>query len=231
VSVREEAGSAVLRVADEGSGIRGDLLPEVFEPFTQGDPPPDRTRGLGIGLTLVRRLTELHGGTVDARSGGVGEGSEFIVRLPRCERTAPRRAAETSHESPAARRYRLLLVEDNRDSREALRMLLEAAGHEVHEAADGEAGITAALGLELDLAVVDIQLPRTNGYEVARRLRAANRDLALIALTGYGRDQDKQRAYDVGFDAHVLKPVTIERLHVVIKEVLGRDRRAMARSA
>jgi DNA-binding response OmpR family regulator len=116
----------------------------------------------------------------------------------------------------------LLVIEDNTDARQALRMLLENDGHEVHEAADGEAGVAAALELAPDLVLVDIGLPLLDGYEVARQLRAANREMRLIALTGYGRDEDKARAEEAGFDAHLLKPVGIERLRAIIEETLSR---------
>jgi signal transduction histidine kinase/CheY-like chemotaxis protein len=219
-SVRDLGEVAELRVEDEGLGIRSELLPHVFDAFTQGQQGLDRSAGgLGLGLTLVRRLTELHHGTIEARSGGANRGSAFIVRFPsRAPPTGAPVAAATearSGEQPC----RLLIVEDNVDARQTLRALLEALGHEVHEAGDGEAGAAAALELRPDLVLIDIGLPRVDGYEVARRLRAANLPVRLVALTGYGRDVDLQRAKDAGFDSHLLKPASLEQLTAAIDAV------------
>jgi signal transduction histidine kinase/ActR/RegA family two-component response regulator len=217
VAVRAVDDLAELRVDDEGLGIRPDLLPNVFEPFMQGQQGLDRSAGgLGLGLTLVRRLTELHGGTVEAHSSGIDRGSAFVVRLPR--RAAPIGAGEAASAPGAApgRARRLLIVEDNADARETLRALLEALGHEVHEAADGEAGVAAALRLRPDVALVDIGLPVLDGYEVGRRLRAAGGAMRLVALTGYGRDDDIRRAREAGFDLHLLKPAGVEELRAAI---------------
>jgi signal transduction histidine kinase/ActR/RegA family two-component response regulator len=223
VTVCTEGQTAVLRVEDDGAGISTELLPHVFDAFTQGEQGVERRAGgLGIGLTLVRRLTELHGGSVSAHSEGPGRGSVFVVRLPSASEPAQVTVDERPQRSMSSRTYRLLVIEDNSDARQALRMLLENDGHEVHEAADGEAGVAAALQLAPDLVLVDIGLPRLDGYAVARQLRAANREIRLIALTGYGRDEDKARAEEVGFDAHLLKPVGIERLRVIIEETLSR---------
>jgi signal transduction histidine kinase/ActR/RegA family two-component response regulator len=221
VHVHNDGSHAVLRVEDEGIGIRPELLPQVFDPFTQGKQGLARTNGgLGVGLTLVRRLTELHGGSVEAHSNGPGQGSVFVIRLPRSDRLDSSSAGAVRGDELSNRTYRLLIVEDNPDSRQALRVLLETAGHEVHEAADGEAGVESALSLRPDLVLVDIGLPRLDGYEVARRLKAADINIRLIALTGYGRDEDKQQTSEVGFDAHLLKPVSIDRLRIVIEETL-----------
>jgi signal transduction histidine kinase/CheY-like chemotaxis protein len=216
VVVRNLDAVAELRVEDEGYGIRPELLPNVFEPFTQGQQGLDRSAGgLGLGLTLVRRLTELHDGTIEAHSGGVGKGSSFTLRFP--SRNAPAGAdAAPNEQARSDRPRRLLVVEDNADARQTLRTLLEALGHEVHEAADGEAGVAAALERRPDLVFVDIGLPRLDGYEVARRLRAASSSVRLVALTGYGREDDVQRARDAGFDEHLLKPATLEQLRAAI---------------
>jgi CheY-like chemotaxis protein len=189
----------------------------VFEPFTQGQQGLDRSAGgLGLGLTLVRRLTELHGGTVEAHSGGIDRGSRFILRFP--SRKAPIGAAPPASTPAApARPRRLLVVEDNVDARRTLRALLEALGHEVDEAGDGEAGIAAALERRPHLVFVDIGLPRVDGYEVARRLRAAGLEGRLVALTGYGRDDDVERAREAGFDEHLLKPASLEQLRAAIE--------------
>jgi signal transduction histidine kinase/CheY-like chemotaxis protein len=217
VTVRDIGAVAELRVEDEGFGIRPELLPRVFEPFTQGQQGLDRSAGgLGLGLTLVRRLTELHGGTVEAHSGGIDRGSRFILRFP--SRKAPIGAAPPASTPAApARPRRLLVVEDNVDARRTLRALLEALGHEVDEAGDGEAGIAAALERRPHLVFVDIGLPRVDGYEVARRLRAAGLEGRLVALTGYGRDDDVERAREAGFDEHLLKPASLEQLRAAIE--------------
>jgi CheY-like chemotaxis protein len=215
--VRDLATVAELRVEDEGFGIPADLLPNVFEPFTQGQQGLDRSAGgLGLGLTLVRRLTELHGGTIEANSGGDNRGSVFTLRFPSRPGPPAGAVAAASEKAPPERPRRLLVVEDNLDARQTLRTLLETLGHEVDEAADGEAGVAAALERRPDLVFVDIGLPRLDGYEVARRLRAANLGSRLVALTGYGRDDDVQRARDAGFDEHLLKPATLEQLRAAI---------------
>ncbi len=216
VAVSERGGVAELRVEDEGHGIDAALLPRVFEPFRQGVQGLDRsTGGLGLGLTLVRRIAELHGATVEASSEGAERGSVFTVRFP--SRPPPIEARGTDDAQPTAgARRRVLVIEDNIDARQSLRALLELLGHEVHEAGDGEAGVEAALTLAPDIVFVDIGLPRLDGYGVARKLRTANATLRLVALTGYGRDEDLKRAQDAGFDEHLLKPASIERLRAAI---------------
>jgi CheY-like chemotaxis protein len=177
--------------------------------------------GLGIGLTLVRRLTELHGGTVDAQSAGTGRGSAFVVRLPRIDAPLPLAAGAASGSPSADRAYKILIVEDNSDARQALHALLELAGCTVHEAPDGSAGIESALCLQLDFVLLDIGLPHLDGYEVARRIKAAKPAIRVVALTGYGREEDRTRAADAGFDAHLVKPVDLERLLALMHELFS----------
>jgi signal transduction histidine kinase/ActR/RegA family two-component response regulator len=228
ITVRRAGAEAELRVEDEGAGIPPELLPRIFEPFTQGVQGLERAAGgLGVGLTLVRRLTELHEGTVEAHSGGAGRGSEFIVRLPLGTTSRPR-AAVPGPGGPAPP-CRLLIIEDNGDVRVALRVLLESVGQEVYEAADGESGISAASALAPDIVLVDIGLPGLDGYEVARRLRAANPAVGLVALTGYGQPGDHERSSRAGFDAHLVKPVGIERLSAVIAELAREPQRESGR--
>jgi signal transduction histidine kinase/ActR/RegA family two-component response regulator len=217
----EEDGRGVLTVEDTGSGIAAELLPRVFDLFTQGEQGPDRAHGgLGLGLTLVRRLVELHSGDVEARSDGRGRGSTFVVRLPLA--AAPATAIEPAGTAPAvAHACPILVIEDNADARESLRMLLESTGHAVSEAANGPAGVAHALKHEPRIALVDIGLPGFDGYEVARRIRSAKPGIRLVALTGYGRDEDKARAYAAGFDAHLVKPVELASLERVIARLLG----------
>ncbi len=207
-----------------GVGIEPELLPRVFDLFVQGDRSVDRTQGgLGLGLTLVRRLTEMHRGTVTASSAGIGRGASFTVRLPRIVPSA--QEAERAPAAIATAGQRILVVEDNADGREVLRMMLEAQGHEVDEAAEGESAISQALTLRPHAAIMDIGLPGIDGYTVAAQLRAAETPLAdmqLIALTGYGTEQDRRRSAEAGFDAHLLKPVDPERLAQLLMKSTGR---------
>ena len=205
-----------VHVRDSGVGIPADALPRIFDLFTQADVTIDRARGgTGIGLTLVRSLVQLHGGTVRAASAGPGHGSEFTVTLPLAPdvaaRTEPPPAAE-----PSFGGRRVLLVEDNVDNRNSLRELLEELGHVVAVARNGIEGVEVALATVPEVALVDIGLPELDGYQVAQRIRAGLGDrVRLIALTGYGQPEDVRRARTAGFDAHLVKPVdlgTLERL-------------------
>jgi CheY-like chemotaxis protein len=211
----------MLRVEDTGVGIAREFLPHVFDPFLQGEQGLERPMGgLGIGLTLVRRLTELHGGTVEAQSAGAGRGSAFVVRLPRIDAPLPLADGAAGGSPPSAdRAYKILIVEDNSDARQALRALLELTGCGVYEAENGSAGIELALRLQLDFILLDIGLPHLDGYEVARRLKAAKPEIGLIALTGYGREEDRTRAVEAGFDAYLVKPVDTEKLFAVMHEL------------
>jgi signal transduction histidine kinase/CheY-like chemotaxis protein len=223
---------AVLRITDSGSGIAAELLPRIFDLFAQGDQGPDRAQGgLGVGLALVQRLVELHSGTVTAHSDGPGTGSTFVVRLPRAVAPEATDAPSAAVAASKARTYRILIVEDNADARESLRIILESAGHEILEAADGETGIEYALEREPHVVVIDIGLPRIDGCEVARRIRTINAGIRLIALTGYGRDEDRKRSRQAGFDAHLVKPVVVQGLLETIDGLLSTARpRSHARS-
>jgi PAS domain S-box-containing protein len=217
VSVGIERGDAVIQVEDGGIGISAHLLPRVFDLFVQGDRSLDRTEGgLGVGLTLVRRLAELHGGSAEAFSFGPDRGSRFTVRLPAI--SAPSAVSdEEAAANPTSKplqRLRILVVEDNRDALETLRISLSAAGHEVHEAMHGRDAIDAASRIHPDVAIIDLGLPGMDGCEVAKRLREReeNRGMRLIALTGYGSPQDRKRTREAGFDAHLLKPLDYDEL-------------------
>ena len=214
LSVRSEGNRAIILVRDDGDGISADLLPHVFDLFVQGDRRSDRhPGGLGIGLTLVKRLVELHNGTVEAHSSGPGQGSTFTVTIPRIEKIAEN-AASSNASARAELGRRILIVEDNADAREALREALEQAGHEIFEAASGTGGVESALANHPDVALIDIGLPEFDGYEVARRIRSASevRGMILVALTGYGTPEDRRRAEQAGFDAHLVKPLDFARL-------------------
>jgi len=220
VWVGVEDDGAVLRVSDTGAGMSPELLPRIFDLFVQGDQPPERTSGgLGIGLTLVRQLVELHGGRVEARSAGAGQGSVFTARLPRSSRLG-RENTEALHAAPVP--CRILVVEDNADARDMLLALLTLERHDVCTAVDGPAGVDAALQLRPDVALIDIGLPGLNGYEVARRIRAteAGRTMKLIALTGYGQSEDMRMAREAGFDLHLVKPVEPRRLDEALRALL-----------
>ena len=220
----ESGRAAVLRVRDQGIGIEPSVLPHVFELFVQADHSLERTRGgMGIGLTLVRRLVELHGGQVRARSDGLGHGSEFEVTLP-LTATPPldEPPVQLARVARAPSQRSILVVEDNADAREMLQAVLEVAGHKVEVARDGLTGVERALAGAHDLAIVDIGLPGLNGYEVAQRIRAgmdgARRPLYLIALTGYGGREQRDRAIGAGFDVHIVKPVNPDTLLRLISD-------------
>ena len=210
LTAERRGGDAVISVRDAGIGLPADMLTQIFEIFAQVDRSLSRSRGgLGIGLTLVKRIVEMHDGTVTARSDGVGRGSEFIVRLPARAAEATASRVSRSSRPDAASTCRVLVVDDNEDSAGSLRMLLEMVGHEVRTAYDGEAALAAAKDFRPDVAFLDIGLPGLNGYEVAERIRrqAWGRDITLIALTGWGQDSDRRRSKEAGFDRHLVKPV------------------------
>jgi signal transduction histidine kinase/CHASE3 domain sensor protein len=205
---------AVLRVRDDGVGMDPPLVARMFDMFVQGPQTAAGSGGLGIGLTLCRRIVELHGGTIDGASDGPGRGTTFTIRLPAVAPVAPERSATPE---PARRRQRIVVIEDNEDGREMMRIWLEASGHEVHVAADGVAGVALVADLEPDVALIDLGLPGYDGLEVARRIRAADsRKAVLIALTGYGRADDERRAREAGFDMHLVKPVDPDRLITIL---------------
>ena len=218
LSVAAEGEDAVLQVEDDGAGIPQHLLPHLFEPLTQADRSLDRTGGgLGLGLTLVRGIAQLHGGTASAHSPGPGRGSRFEVRLPRAPAEdwdrLPPSTAPCGDGVDAAGRY-ILLAEDNRDAAATLQQLLELSGFQVQVAASGTEAVQAALRRRPDILLCDIGLPGLDGYGVARKLRARPGwdAVHMIALTGYGSEEDRQRAMEAGFDDHLAKPVAPDRL-------------------
>jgi len=212
VSLEVEDGHAVLRVRDDGAGIPEDKLDSIFGLFSQANPTLARTEGgLGIGLTLVKQIVELHGGTVSAASEGLGKGAEFTVRLKLASATAV--AAPRAAPKPRTAPLRVVVVEDQLDGREALAAYLERQGHDIRQAGTGQEGSDVAIASSPDVVLVDIGLPDIDGYEVARRLRERlGRRVQLVALTGYGQPQDRTRAEEAGFDAHLVKPVDPPRL-------------------
>jgi signal transduction histidine kinase/ActR/RegA family two-component response regulator len=229
VVVATEGEHAVIRVRDEGVGIDPDQLERIFDLFAQVDTSLDRSAGgLGIGLTLVKRLVELHGGEVRAHSEGQGKGSEFMVSLPLAEAPGEGDAYGAHGEEGGADPLRILLVEDNEDARLMLSSLLERQGHQVETAADGESGVQAAMEIHPDVALVDIGLPAMDGHEVARRIRSrwGSEAPVLISISGYGQPADHERSRQAGFVQHLVKPVDPAALRSLLSRVRPRTPRA-----
>jgi PAS domain S-box-containing protein len=226
VELARQDGEALLVVRDNGVGMSSEMLTEAFDLFRQGQQTLDRPQGgLGVGLTLVQRLVKLHGGSIQARSPGANQGSEFTVRLPVEDASEPAAApaAQALRETLPAQgpRRRVLVVDDNDDAATALRLLLESEGHEVRTAADGESGLASALEYRPDFVLLDIGLPRLDGYEMARRMREDQRlhGVTIIAITGYAQSHDRARTAAAGFDHHLTKPVEYSALQLLFRDV------------
>jgi len=226
VAVEREDDDAIVRVRDNGTGVPAASLDSIFGLFVQGKQSLDRAEGgLGIGLTMVRRLVEMHGGTVSAFSDGEDRGSEFVVRLPVTEqRAAVIESTARATSVVAARRLRVLAVDDNKDFAMTLAMLLEMAGHEVRTANDGVTAHEVATEFRPDIVLLDIGLPGMNGYDLAGRLRRTPQlaGLTLIALTGYGQVEDRQQVTEAGFDGHLVKPIEPAELLALIDRLRSR---------
>jgi PAS domain S-box-containing protein len=213
LTLEQRGAEAVVIVKNTGIGISPQMLPRIFEMFTQVDHTLERSQGgLGIGLTLVKRLVELHGGTVEARSDGLGRGCEFVVRVPLAAaepQAAPPDESSGGEASTTRAEQRILVVDDNRDAVDSLGMLLKVMGHTVRTAYDGLEAVDAAATFKPEIVLLDIGLPRLNGYEAARRIRelAVEKGVLLVALTGWGQEEDRRRSKDAGFDHHLVKPV------------------------
>ncbi len=227
LSVRADGAWVEIWVRDNGIGIPIDQLPRIFDLFTQAERAGERARGgLGIGLALVHRLVELHGGTVTARSEGPGRGSEFVVRLPRWIDVVPPPCPDDTVTGAAASgtpnvRRRILIVDDNRDALESLATLLQMAGHLVQTAHDGEHALSLAPDFQPDLVLLDLGLPKLDGYEVARRIRAApwGESLVLVALTGWSQEADRRRTRETGFNWHLVKPLDFDALSEFLRHL------------
>jgi CheY-like chemotaxis protein/anti-sigma regulatory factor (Ser/Thr protein kinase) len=222
VGVEADGGHAVVRIGDTGLGIPPDLLPRIFEPFVQGTHSEGGEEGLGLGLALVRRLVELHGGTVDVRSDGPGTGTVFSVRLPLASVTSSPASAGRSPADVHDGRLRVLLVEDNPDVAATTAEALDLFGYAVRVEADADAGLRACVESPPDVALLDIGLPGRSGHDLAREIRARlpRESVRLIAVTGYGQPEDRARSAEAGFDAHLVKPVELDELRETIERLV-----------
>jgi len=221
LSVTRRADAAFVSVRDSGVGISPHHLPQIFEMFSQVTPAVDRSQGgLGIGLSLVRGLVELHGGQIHASSPGPGQGSEFTVQLP-ISVDPPASVEKPAPPAPSGK-LRILVVDDNHDAADMLAMMLRLSGHTISTAYDGREAVETAAAVRPELALVDIGLPTLNGYEVARHIRDQDwgRTIRLVALTGWGQEDDKRQAREAGFDDHLTKPVDCEKLDAILASMI-----------
>jgi signal transduction histidine kinase/ActR/RegA family two-component response regulator len=220
VTLEKRNDIAITRVKDQGEGIDPRLLSQIFEPFVQAPQGLARTRGgMGLGLAIVRDLVALHGGTVEARSDGIGSGSEFVVLVPTIQATSEsmQQTPSSNSENPPKK---ILVIEDNPDARQTLVLLLRLLKHQVYEAADGESGLERLLALKPEVAMIDVGLPKLSGYEVVSRARSVlGRRTVMIAVTGYGQPSDRERAIEAGFDAHLVKPIAASQIGEIIAQV------------
>jgi CheY-like chemotaxis protein len=217
LSMAKEEDAAVIRVRDSGVGLSRDQMSRIFVMFSQIDPSLEREQsGLGVGLALAKTLVELHGGRIDVRSEGLGKGSEFTVRFPIVQ-GAPAPETPRHEPIPTTPARRILVADDNVDSARMLELVLATLGHQVLTVHDGLAALEAVSTFGPDLALLDIGMPKKNGYDVARELRARLGDgITLVALTGWGKEDDKKRALDSGFDHHLTKPVDFQMLERLV---------------
>ena len=227
LTVSREAGEVVISVRDTGIGICAEMLPLVLEMFTRTERGKIHSQdGLGIGLALVKRLVELHGGRVEAKSEGEGRGSEFTIRLPISANQLPAdyTGIPVASDRPIDARQRILVVDDNQDAALSLAMLLRILGNEVETAHDGRSALQAFVEFRPSVVLLDLGMPDMSGYEVARRLRELPRfqQVSLVALTGWGQEDDRRKTHEAGFDDHLVKPVNVDALQVLLADVRSR---------
>ena len=218
---RFEANRLIIYVRDNGVGLAPEMLSRVFTMFTRIESPQVRSEGLGIGLALSKGLVELHGGRIEARSEGLGKGSEFVISLPKSlvlDQVPPPHLRQSAELGSARRR--ILIADDNQDAAETMRMLLEHGGHDVHVVNSGGQALRMIKETRAQVAILDIGMSDMSGYDVAERVRseAWGKDIRLIAVTGWGQDEDKRRAKAAGFDHHLTKPIDAESLGSLINE-------------
>jgi CheY-like chemotaxis protein len=221
LTVKRQGDGAEVSVRDTGIGIPPHMLPKLFEIFTQVDRSLGRSQGgLGIGLSLVKGLVEMHDGTIEARSEGPGRGSEFIARLPVVDgplqaRQEPIGDGKKPH---SGKQFRILIADDNRDAADSLAIMLRLMRHETQKTHDGEDAVQAVTAFQPDIALLDIGMPKLSGYDVARHIRGQSwgKKMVLVALTGWGQEQDKRRATEAGFDHHMTKPVSMDALQKLL---------------
>jgi signal transduction histidine kinase/ActR/RegA family two-component response regulator len=223
LTAERQGSDAMIRIQDSGIGILPDKLGSIFEMFTQTDRGSQRSQGgLGIGLWLVRRLVEMHGGSVEAWSEGLGLGSEFIVRLPVLIKTPVTPLPKPTAEPPTLTPRRFLIVDDSKDAAMSLAMLLKISGNETRIAYDGLEAVEAARQFHPDVVLLDIGLPKLNGYDACRRIREqqGGKDMVMVALTGWGQEEDRRKSHEAGFDYHIVKPVDYQALMSLLAEKL-----------
>jgi PAS domain S-box-containing protein len=224
LGLQQDRDEAVLRVRDAGVGIAPEVLPRIFDLFTQAERSLDRSQGgLGIGLTLVRQLTNLHGGRVEASS-VLGQGSEFVVRLPVVRTPASQRTVIPAEVAQPTKSLRVLVVDDNKDQAESVAILARMSGHDVRTAHDGPTALQATDDYRPDVLLLDIGLPGLDGYEVAKRIREhpTRKNIVLVAMTGYGQETDRQRSQEAGFDHHLVKPVDFGKVREILATLTKR---------
>jgi CheY-like chemotaxis protein len=224
IALRAESRHAMISFRDNGMGIPAEMLEHIFEPFAQLDRSYERADGgLGIGLTLARKLIELHEGRIEARSAGRGKGTEFLIHLPSIAATPALRASAPHRHSDATASCRVLIADDNHDAAVSLSMLLQAMGHDTRVVHDGIEALEEAEIFRPDIVLLDIGMPRLDGYETARRLVARPWAAAtqIVAVTGWGQEADRQRAKEAGFHRHLVKPVDLDALRDVMSEACG----------
>ena len=221
LKVERKDSEALITVRDHGIGIASEQLPRIFDIFSQVDPALDRSRGgLGIGLSLVKSLVELHGGTIEARSEGLGKGSEFTIRLPIAKAPSARHS-EVAAETPVSTKLRILIVDDNEDSAESLGLMLKLQGNAIQTAYDGEQALAMFRIFKPNVILLDIGMPNLNGYEACRKIREqpGGSDVVIIAQTGWGQEVDRQRTKEAGFTHHLVKPLDPNALMKLLAEV------------